>query len=137
MDEDRPPSVAGNDHPPTTNSSSDTNTAQLNKIKVLLKSKDDTQRFVGLALLRSVLDNESEVREDAGIIQSLWACISAKFIDRLLKTGSKPSHEDAKNMLDLSVSVLHTFAVLLPQESREDSKFVSRIPLLVAAALHR
>ena len=109
----------------------------LDKIKLLLKARDDTQRFVGLALLKTVLDNSPDLRQDEEVIRSLWASISSKFLDRLLKTGSTPSNKNAKDMLDLSVSVLHTFAVLLPQPSREEPKFTGRIPLLVASALHR
>lgn len=111
--------------------------ANLQKIKALLKAKDDTQRFVGLALLKSVLDNSPQLRDDQGEVQSLWTSISPKFLDRLLKTGSTPSNKDAKDMLDLAVSVLHTFSLLLPESSRDDSRFTDRIPLLVAAALHR
>lgn len=111
--------------------------ANLAKIKTLLRAKDDTQRFVGLALLRSVLDNSPELRDDHDAVQSLWTSISPKFLDRMLRTGSTPSNRDAKDMLDLAVSVLHTFSLLLPESSRDDQRFTDRIPLLVAAALHR
>lgn len=113
------------------------NTTDIAKLKTLLKSKDDTQRFVGLALLKSVLDNSEHLRQDGDAVQSLWACISPKFLDRLIKTGSKPSHQDSKNMLDLVVSVLHIFAILLPEQARSDAKFVDRIPGLVGAVLYR
>ena len=115
----------------------DGDTANLAKIKTLLKARDDTQRFVGLALLKSVLDNSPQLREDHDTVQSLWTSISPKFLDRMLKTGLTPSNKDAKDMLDLSVSVLHTFSSLLPESSRDDQRFTDRIPLLVAAALHR
>lgn len=107
------------------------------KIQSLLKSKDDTQRFVGLALLKSVLDNSPQVREDEEAIQGLWSSLSSKFLDRLLKTGSKRSNENAKEMLDLVVSILHTFAVLLPAQALGKSKFVDRIPRLVSVVLYR
>lgn len=111
--------------------------ANLAKIEELLKTKNDTQRFVGLALLRSVLDNSADLRQNAAIIQHFWSCISSKFLDRLLKTGSKPSNPDAKDMLDLAVSILHTFAILLPAAGKGQSKLADRVPSLVDAVLYR
>ncbi|KAH7313345.1 Neurochondrin-domain-containing protein [Stachybotrys elegans] len=109
--------------------------ANILKIQTLLKAKDDTQRFVGLALLKSILDNSPHLRQDQHVIQALWASLPAKFLDRLLRTGSSSSSRDAKDMLDLAVSVLHTFVVLLPDEAKLQPKFVERIPRLVAAVL--
>ncbi|KAK7424974.1 hypothetical protein QQZ08_008370 [Neonectria magnoliae] len=110
--------------------------ADLAKLQTLLRAKDDTQRFVGLALLKSVLDSSPELREDDHTVQSLWGSLSPKFLDRLLRTGSKPSNKDAKEMLDLAVSVLHIFAILLPERADTDSKFLDRIPGLVSALLY-
>lgn len=107
------------------------------KIKTLLKAKDDTQRFVGLALLKSVLDGSEELRQDEKTVHSLWSSLSPKFLDRLLRTGSKPSNKNAKEMLDLVVSVLHIFSILLPDQAKSDSRFIDRSPLLVAAILYR
>ncbi|KAJ4162509.1 hypothetical protein NW754_013937 [Fusarium falciforme] len=106
------------------------------KIKTLLKAKDDTQRFVGLALLKSVLDGSEELRQDEKTVHSLWSSLSPKFLDRLLRTGSKPSNKNAKEMLDLVVSVLHIFSILLPDQAKSDLKFIDRTPLLVAAILY-
>ncbi|KAL2680809.1 hypothetical protein Neosp_008412 [[Neocosmospora] mangrovei] len=106
------------------------------KIKTLLKAKDDTQRFVGLALLKSVLDGSEELRQDEKTVHSLWSSLSPKFLDRLLRTGSKPSNKNSKEMLDLVVSVLHIFSILLPDQARSDPRFIDRIPLLVAAILY-
>lgn len=116
-----------------------TEAANLQKIQSLLKAKDDTQRFVGLALLKSVLDNSPHLRQDATIVQGFWDSLSPKFLDRLLRTGSKPSsrNQNAKEMLDLVVSVLHTFAILLVDRAGIDPKFVDRIPGLVGAVLFR
>jgi hypothetical protein len=120
--------------------------ASVQKVKTLLGAKDDTSRFVGLALLKSVLDNTPELRSDEEAIVSLWGSISPKFLDRLIKTGSKQpkssasssesSRKDTNDMLDLAVSVLHTFAVLLPEKERQNAKFLDRIPHLVAGLLH-
>ncbi|OTA80436.1 hypothetical protein M434DRAFT_401763 [Hypoxylon sp. CO27-5] len=110
----------------------------IEKIQQLLKTKDDTSRFVGLALLKSVLDNSPELQNEKGVIISLWDSISPKFLDRLLRTGSQSSSEEknSKDMLDLAVAVIHTFAVLLPEEARHDEKLLGRIPRLASAVLH-
>ncbi|KAI6382896.1 hypothetical protein MCOR25_000411 [Pyricularia grisea] len=110
--------------------------ASLQRIKDLLKTKDDTSRFVGLALLKSVLDNTPELQQDGTIIQQLWGFIPGKFLDRLLRAGSSPSPSpNSKDMLDLAVAVIHTFTLLLPEESRSDEKLIARIPMLYSAIL--
>ena len=113
--------------------------SSVQKIETLLKTKDDTSRFVGLALLKSVLDNSKALRDDQDLILRLWESIPPKFIDRLLRTGQQgqsSSRKNAKDMLDLAVSVLHTFTALVPVEKRDD-KFVGRIPRLVASLVQR
>ncbi|KAI1393829.1 DUF1941-domain-containing protein [Hypoxylon trugodes] len=115
-----------------------TTAPSVEKIQQLLKTKDDTSRFVGLALLKSVLDNSPELQKEKGVIVSLWNSISPKFLDRLLRTGSQ-SGSDQKNsrdMLDLAVAVVHTFAVLLPDDAKQDTKLLGRIPRLAKAVLH-
>ncbi|KAF4123237.1 Pyruvate/2-oxoglutarate dehydrogenase complex, dihydrolipoamide dehydrogenase (E3) component [Geosmithia morbida] len=111
--------------------------ANLDRVKSLLRARDDTQRFVGLAILKSVLDNSPELRQNHVAVQDLWACISPKFLDRLLRTGSASSAKgkDAGEMLNLAVSVLHTFGLLLPPDSLENAKFPGRVPLLISALL--
>lgn len=112
--------------------------ASISKIQTLLAAKDDTSRFVGLALLKSVLDNSQALRESEETVTALWESISPKFLDRLIKTASR-NHASVKNgqdMLDLAVSVLHTFATLLPDKARKDGRMTGRIPLLVACLLH-
>lgn len=110
----------------------------IEKIQGLLKTKNDTSRFVGLALLKSILDNSQQVREDEATITALWQSVSPKFLDRLLRSGSKQiSSKDAKDMIDIAVAVLHTFSVLLPDEKKGDTSLVGRIPDLVLVILHR
>lgn len=108
------------------------------KIRELLKTKNDTSRFVGLALLKSVLDNSQQLREDEAAITTLWQSVSPKFLDRLLRSGSKQSSssQDTKDMIDIAVAVLHTFSVLLPDEAKKDSSLVGRIRVLVPVVLH-
>ncbi|KAM3530144.1 hypothetical protein MY4038_005080 [Beauveria bassiana] len=108
----------------------------ITKLKALLKSKDDTQRFVGLALLKSLLDNTPEIRNDEATVRDLWSHISPRFLDRLLRTGSNPSNSNAKHMLDIGVSILYTFSILLPAADTASASFTARIPGLVAAALY-
>ncbi|KAK1598593.1 Neurochondrin-domain-containing protein [Colletotrichum navitas] len=112
-------------------------TASLDQIQSMLKAKDDTSRFVGLALLKTLLDNSGELRNDAGTVVSLWESISPKFLDRLVKAGSstQSAQNDAKNMVDLAVSVIHIFALLLPDQSKRDKRLVGRLPLLVSSLL--
>ncbi|PHH62555.1 hypothetical protein CDD81_6941 [Ophiocordyceps australis] len=108
----------------------------LDKIKDLLKSKDDTQRFVGLAFTKSLLDNSQQHRQDEQVIQELWTSLSPRFLNRLLRTGSRPDASDGKQMLDLAASVMHTFAALLPQSSMAEAKFTERIPAIIDALLY-
>ena len=111
----------------------------LDKVRQFLGAKDDTSRFVGLALLKSVLYNSLELQSDEDTITSLWNCISPKFLDRLLRTGSNPGKDQkhSKDMLDLAVAVIHTFAILLPSDAKQDPRFLNRIPKLTTAVLYR
>lgn len=112
--------------------------ASIQKIQALLAAKDDTSRFVGLALLKSVLDNDQDLRNNEESVVTLWESIPPKFVDRLIRTGArqKASRKDASDMLDLVVSILHTFAVLLPEGAKANSRILNRIPQLVAGLLH-
>lgn len=112
-------------------------TVTVHKIQELLKTKHDTSRFVGLALLKSVLDNSQQLREDESTITGLWQSVSPKFLDRLLRSGARQSGKDAKDMIDIAVAVLHTFSTLLPENVRTDPSMVDRIPMLVSVILHR
>ncbi|KAG6057838.1 hypothetical protein E4U17_000867 [Claviceps sp. LM77 group G4] len=110
--------------------------ATITRIKSLLQAKDDTQRFVGLALLKSVLDNTPELRADESTIKQLWASVSPRFLDRLIATGSQPSGNNVREMLGLAVSVIYTFAALVPEAMRAEEEFTDRIPGLVKAVLY-
>jgi len=61
--------------------------ATFESMRGLLQSKDDTSRFVGLALLKSVLDN-GQLGQNPTQLKILWEAISPKFLDRLLHTAS-------------------------------------------------
>ncbi|KAE8454168.1 hypothetical protein EG329_005093 [Mollisiaceae sp. DMI_Dod_QoI] len=108
--------------------------ATLQKMKDLLKAKDDTSRFVGLALLKSVLDH-GYLAQDSKELRDLWDSISPKFLDRLLRArqNEKLNQADSKDMVDLAVAVLHTFTILLPEECRRETRLTKRTAPLVKA----
>jgi hypothetical protein len=112
--------------------------ATFEKMQELLKAKDDTSRFVGLALLKSVLDNGQPV-QDPVRVHVLWEALSPKFFDRLLRAqqNEKISKTEAKDMVDLAVAVLHTFTILLPENSLKEKRVIGRINPLVKALVQR
>lgn len=109
------------------------------QVQELLKAKDDTSRFVGLALLKSLLDNQPQLREDPNRVNALWEAISPKFLDRLLRAGQnkKVTQQQAKDMVDIAVAVLHTFVILLPTEKLDNERAVGRLKTLVIALIDR
>ena len=112
----------------------------LEKALDLLKAKDDTSRFVGLALLKPVLDQElsrqsdTEEGEMRTVIERCWHAIPTKFLDRLLKAKpeGKKTKEEAGNLVSLAVAVLHAFMTILDAPEK-DERFVGRVPLLMSA----
>lgn len=112
--------------------------ATFEKMQDLLKAKDDTSRFVGLALLKTVLDN-GQLVQNSQRLRILWEALSPKFLDRLLRAhqNEKISNADSKDMVDLAVAVLHTFSILLPEESRKDKRLTGRTAPLVKALIQR
>ncbi|KAI9885505.1 MAG: hypothetical protein M1823_002687 [Watsoniomyces obsoletus] len=122
-------------------------TEAINQTLTLLSSKDDTSRFVGLALLKSLLDNQEELRQDPQVTSKCWEAVSARFLDRLLGSSAsdniqknknkenkkkKKSEEEIQNMLDLAVQVIHTFTLLNSSKAGDDEKLVGRTPGLIA-----
>ncbi|QSZ37717.1 hypothetical protein DSL72_008816 [Monilinia vaccinii-corymbosi] len=109
--------------------------ATFEKMKDLLKAKDDTSRFVGLALLKSVLDNEQQLVKNTEHLQIIWESISSKFLDRLLRAqlSGKVDKAQAKDMVDLAVAVIHTFSILLPENTRREPQFTGRTGPMVKA----
>ena len=105
----------------------------------LLKKHDDTSRFVGLALLKPVLEQEliqldsTNERESVETIQRAWDGIPAKFLDRLLKARSKEgrSRGEAEDMVGVAVAVLQAFTGLL-ESPHTDEKFIDRVPMLMS-----
>lgn len=112
--------------------------ATFEKLQELLKAKDDTSRFVGLALLKSVLDN-GQLVQDPVRIHVLWEALSLRFLDRLLRAqqNEKLVKSEAKDMVDLAVAVLHTFTILLPETSLKEKRGFGRIKPLVKALIQR
>lgn len=106
----------------------------IGKIQELLATKNDTSRLVGLALLKSVLDNSAQLQHDEAAVRLFWQSVPPRFLDRLLRSSSS-GH--AKDMRDIAVAVLHTFSLLLPDHARRDPSLVGRIPALLSVLLHR
>ncbi len=139
------PSAPSSTVPPASNapeSSPANTTAALEQILSLLSSRDDTSRFVGLALLKSLLDNHEALRSDPDITAKCWAAVPASFLDRLLRSNtsisgneaaekSARSVEETSNMVDLAVGVIHSFTLLLGSVG-SDAKLAGRTPALVA-----
>lgn len=108
------------------------------KLKELLKTKNDTSRFVGLALLKSVLDN-GQLVQDPDRMHILWETLSPKFLDRLLRAqeNDKVSKAEAKDMVDLAVAILHTFANLLPENDLKERRLTARVGPLTKTLVQR
>jgi hypothetical protein len=114
-------------------------TTALGQIKGLLNVKDDTSRFVGLAILKSVLDNKLELQQDVAQVKALWEAISAKFLDKLLRAreNQKITRQEAKDIVNIAVAVIHTFAIILPPEYLENDKLIRRSAALINALVQR
>ena len=111
----------------------------LDKAISLLQANDDTARFVGLALLKSMLDNHAELRDSKETITRCWKAIPASFLDRLLmaRPSEKRSKEDAQNMIGLVVAIVHTFLTLLPPEALDYDRFKAMLAKMSAAEAYR
>jgi hypothetical protein len=111
----------------------------IEKVKTLLKTKDDTTRFVGLALLKSILDNNERLVDDQETLRGVWESLSPKFLDRLLHAhgNKKLKAPESQAMVDVAVSVLHKFSMILPEVSRRDERLTARISPLLAALVKR
>lgn len=110
-------------------------TQSLEQTLDLLKAKNDTSRFVGLALLKSILDSREDLRKDATILKRCWDAVPAKFLDRLLRAPAslKNSKDESQSMVELAVAVLHAFLALLPKDLNDDLKSLGRIERLLGA----
>jgi hypothetical protein len=113
-------------------------TATVEKMKELLKAKDDTSKFVGLALLKTLLDN-GQLAQDTERVRMLWEALSPKFLDRLLRAhqNEKLSKSEAQDMVDLATTVLHTFSIILPEDARKEKGLVGRTSALIKALVER
>ncbi|TQS38428.1 hypothetical protein Golomagni_01064 [Golovinomyces magnicellulatus] len=109
----------------------------IEKIKNLFSAKEDTSRFVGFGLLKTVLDNGQVIR-DADKLQILWESVPSKFLDRLLRAqmNGKISNQEAQYMVDLATSVLNVFVNLLPEAYLKKKRLTSRIPSLIKALVN-
>lgn len=114
----------------------DVNTARsLDKALSLLQASDDTSQFVGLALLKSLLDNHAELRDSKETIVRCWKAVPANFLDRLLK--ARPSEErpkeEAQHMIGLAVAVIYAFLTLLPRDVAGHDRSKVSLEVITAA----
>ncbi|KAF2497753.1 DUF1941-domain-containing protein [Lophium mytilinum] len=109
--------------------------AALDQIISLLQAKDDTRRFVGLSLLRTLLDKHESLRDDPAVILRCWNAIPTNFLKRLLKARptEQRSQDEAKNMVTLAVSVIQAFTTLLDAQELENERMTALCGSLVAA----
>ena len=117
----------------------DTSAQSLDSVLALFKAGDDTSNFVAISLLRSLLDERKELREDKQVITKCWNSIPSKFLGRLLGAGptEKRTKDEAQSMVSLAVAIIHTFVNLLPREVIEGPKFNSHADQLVAVVPSR
>lgn len=84
------------------------------QILPLLLDKTDTKRFVGLSLLKSLLDTKEDARNNEKLVAGAWKSLQTKYLAKLLrqKHTEKTSVEDALCYNQLAISVIHTFIKL-------------------------
>ena len=113
-------------------------TRSLDSVLALFEAGDDTSNFVAISLLRSILDDRKELREDKETVVKCWNSIPTKFLSRLLKSrpSKKRTKEEAQSMVGLAVAIIHVFFNLLPQEVIAD-QVRDRADDLVAAVSSR
>jgi len=109
--------------------------AALDQTLLLLQAKDDTRRFVGLSLLRTLLDKHESLRDDPAVISRCWNAIPTNFLKRLLKARptEQRSEDEARNMVTLAVSVIQAFTTLLDRRELEHERMTALCGSLVAA----
>ncbi|KAI9791126.1 MAG: hypothetical protein M1816_004357 [Peltula sp. TS41687] len=109
--------------------------AALDRTLNLLKALDDTSRFVGLALLKSLLDNHEELRNDIEAVSKCWTAVPLPFLQRLLKApkSKQKNTEEITNMVDLAVFVIYNFALLIPTTVLEEDGLIEMTQELVYA----
>ncbi|KAF2400928.1 DUF1941-domain-containing protein [Trichodelitschia bisporula] len=103
--------------------------AALDQIVPLLKARDDTSRFVGLSLLRSLLDSDEQLRTNPQTVSSCWDAVPGTFLHRLLK--SKGMGEKEAGMRHLAAAIIHIFTNLLPTEKVQEEKMIKFVSPLI------
>ena len=117
----------------------DSSARSLDSVLALFKAGDDTSNFVAISLLKSILDDRQDLREDKTTITKCWNAIPPRFLGRLLKAKptEKKTKEEVQSMVGLAVAVIHAFVNLLPREVIEDPKFISHADELIAVVPSR
>ncbi|KAH8153040.1 uncharacterized protein LAJ45_02627 [Morchella importuna] len=96
----------------------------------LLSRRDDTSRFVGLALLSSLLSHIT----DRTLLLQCWAALPPTFLDRLLRAGksAKKTPEEARDMVELAVGVIGAFATVMNTNEYDDALLGRALGLIKA-----
>ncbi|KIW02471.1 uncharacterized protein PV09_06277 [Verruconis gallopava] len=105
--------------------------AALQQVFTLLKTQDDTSRFVGLSLLRSLLDGKEHLRSDENVVKDCWEAVPNKFLIRLMKSGNGQPTEELRSMNSLAVAVVHIFTNLLSPDQVSGKKILELCAPLV------
>lgn len=77
---------------PQQTESSPTDSQTVEQCLGFLSRKDDTSRFVGLAILSSLLTH----LQDRTVLVRCWEALDPRFLDRLLKAGACASPKGGK-----------------------------------------
>lgn len=97
-----------------------TKIAGLEQVFTCLKSKNDTERFVGLTLLMESLEG---IKGDSQLLRRCWEAIPSTFLTGLIRakalarTGDARNPEEAQAKFQLGLDILHTFVSLLDEGS--------------------
>ena len=111
----------------------------LNQALKLLGAHDDTSKFVGLALIKSLLDNQDELRSDPVITSTCWDAVPVRFLSRLLRAKENKQRSPGENesLVELAVNIIHTFTLLEPSTAGDDLKLVGRTAALISLLSQR
>lgn len=106
----------------------------LEKTLKWLQENNDTSRLAGLTLLKPLLENNAQLREQK-VIEKCWKAIPIKFLIRLLRSTAteKTTQEEASNYIGIAVGVLHSFVCILSTSGAcHDPRLIAIIQPLLA-----
>jgi len=99
-------------------------------IDLFTNSSSDTQYFVALTLLKSVLDTRPDIRNDPSQLHSIWSALPHVFLRRLINTPS--SRNEASSLVSLGVSAVSIFATITTDELSSPVMVAYVVPVVKA-----